>query len=106
MRENAFQRLLIQKIKLRFPGCIVLKNDCNYIQGIPDLTVLWHDRWAVLECKQSLNAPHRPNQDYFISRMDTMSFARMICPENEKEVLDDLERTFSLARATRVPFGE
>lgn len=106
MRENQFQRELIRELKTRFPGCIVLKNDANYIQGIPDLLILWGNRWAALECKQTLYAAHRPNQDFYISKMDNMSFAKFICPENRKEVLHDLERSFALAGAACLPERE
>ena len=94
MRENQFQRNLIKKIKDRFPGCYVMKNDCNYIQGVPDLTILYKDRWATLECKNSITAHHQPNQDYYVERMNEMSFSSFICPENEEEILDAMERSF------------
>lgn len=93
-RESQFQAKLIYRLREMFPGCIVLKNDANYIQGFPDLTVLWKDRWALLECKRSLNAQKRPNQQYFVDRGNEMSFARFICPENEEEVLHDLQQAF------------
>ena len=93
-RESQFQARLIQKIRDRWPGAIVMKNDANYIQGIPDLTVLYRDRWATLECKRSENEPHQPNQDYYVPLMDGMSFSRFIFPENAEEVLDDLDRHF------------
>ena len=93
-RESQFQAKLIFRLREMFPGCIVLKNDANYIQGFPDLTVLWKDRWALLECKRSLNAQKRPNQQYFVDRGNEMSFARFICPENEEEVLHDLQQAF------------
>ena len=48
-KENEFQASLIKEIKERFPGAIVLKNDPNYIQGMPVLTVLHSDGWAMLE---------------------------------------------------------
>ena len=50
MLENKFQANLIKELKERFPGCIVMKNDPTYIQGIPDLLVLHKDKWASLEC--------------------------------------------------------
>ena len=81
MLENKFQSDLIKTLKKIFPNCIVMKNDCNYIQGIPDLTVLYEDKWAALECKKESNAKHRPNQDYYIGVLDKMSFARFIYPE-------------------------
>lgn len=92
--ERSFQAKLIKELKERFPGSIVLKNDANYIQGIPDLLILYKDKWASLECKRSANAKHQPNQDYYISKMNKMSFSRMICPENKEDVLNELSRSF------------
>lgn len=77
-----------------FPGCIVLKNDPNYLQGIPDLLILWGPRWATLEVKKSANASHQPNQDYYVATMDDMSFSRFIYPENKEEVLHELQQSF------------
>ena len=93
-KESQFQGKLIYRLREMFPGCIVLKNDANYIQGFPDLTILWKNKWALLECKRSREAPKRPNQQYFIDRGNEMSFARFICPENEEEVLHDLQQAF------------
>lgn len=94
-RENEFQSGLIKEIKRMFPGCMVLKNDPNYIQGFPDLTVLYDDKWAVLEVKRSANASKRPNQGYYVDKLDGMSFSRFICPENKEEVLRELQQVFS-----------
>lgn len=92
--ESKFQSDLIKTLKRMFPNCIVMKNDCNYIQGIPDLTVLYNDKWAVLECKKKSDAKRRPNQDYYIGILDKMSFARFIYPENKEEVLNELQQAF------------
>ena len=92
--ERDFQSKLIKEIKKKFPGCVVMKNDSSYIQGIPDLTVLYQDKWAMLEVKRSETASHRPNQEYYVGKMDEMSFARFICPENKQEVLHEMEHTF------------
>ena len=97
-RENKFQADLIKDIKTRFEGCVVLKNDPNYKQGIPDLTILHNDRWAALECKDEANASHQPNQDYYISKMNGMSYARFVSPENEEEVLSELQQAQSIER--------
>jgi hypothetical protein len=94
IHENRFQRNLIQELEDRFPGCIVIKNDPNYIQGIPDLLILYNDKWAALECKRSESASHRPNQEYYISKMDEMSFASFVYPENMEDVLNEMEQTF------------
>lgn len=93
--ERDYQAGLIRRLKKLFPGCIILKNDEGYIQGIPDLTLLWKDRWAMLEVKVSAKANRRPNQDYYVTRANGMSFAAFIYPENEQEVLDALQRSFS-----------
>lgn len=94
MVESEFQSKLIKEIKDRFPGCIVMKNDSNYIQGIPDLLVLHNNKWASLECKKNKNSKHRPNQDYYVEKMNSMSFSAFIFPENKEEVLNDLEHAF------------
>lgn len=98
MKESEFQAKLIREIKKRFPGAIVLKNDPNYIQGFPDLTVLYKDHWAILEIKRSEKASHQPNQDYYVSQADRMSVGRFVYPENMMEVLDDLARSFQVGR--------
>ena len=95
MLENKFQAKLIKRIKDLFPGCIVMKNDSSYIQGIPDLLVLNNRRWASLECKKNANAKKQPNQEYYVDKMDNMSFSRFICPENEDEVLEELTEHFT-----------
>ena len=97
-RENKFQSALIKELKVIFHGCLVLKNDSSYCQGIPDLLVLYEDRWAMLECKRSSSATHRPNQDYYIQKLDNMSYASFISPENKEEVLDELQQTFQSRR--------
>lgn len=96
MLESKFQANLIKKLKEEYPGCMVLKNDSSYLQGVPDLLVLYNDRWASLEVKKNANARHQPNQDYYVDKMDEMSFSRFICPENEEEVLSDLKRAFNV----------
>jgi hypothetical protein len=105
MLESEYQRDLIGQLKWRFPGCVVIKNDPSYIQGFPDLLVLWHDKWAALEVKASAKAKEQPNQRWHVDALNNMSFAAFICPENEEEVLDALQHSFQPRRATRVPRG-
>lgn len=92
MLERDFQARLIKQIKEMFPGCIVMKNDSSYIQGVPDLLVLHKDKWGALECKKSANAKKQPNQEYYVGKMNEMSFSRFVCPENEEEVLHELQQ--------------
>lgn len=100
--ENDFQANVIKEIKQRLPESMVLKNDANYIQGIPDLMILYKDRWASLECKKDKNSPYQPNQEGYISQMNEMSFSSVIYPENKEEVLDALQRSLQSRRTTRV----
>lgn len=90
--ESKFQKELMDEIKRLFPGCIVIKNDSGYIQGFPDWTILYGERWAVLEAKREKNAPHQPNQDYYVAKLDDMSFSRFVYPENKEEVLHELQQ--------------
>lgn len=100
--ERDYQAKLIKKIKDQFHGCIVMKNDSSYIQGIPDLLVLYRDKWASLEVKRSATASHRPNQEYYVDLMDGMSFSRFISPENEEEVLHEMESALRPEGTARV----
>ena len=94
MLESKFQANLVKELKQLFKGCIVMKNDSSYIQGIPDLLILYNNKWAALECKKTARASHRPNQDYYVGLMDNMSFAKFISPENKEEVLHALQQAF------------
>lgn len=86
--ESGFQDRLINKLKDLFPGCMVFKMD--QIQGIPDLLVLYKNKWASLECKRSAGAKRQPNQEYYVGKMNEMSFSRFVSPENKEEVLNEL----------------
>lgn len=92
--ERDFQAYLIKELKCVLQDCIVMKNDSSYIQGIPDLLVLYKDKWASLEVKKFANARKRPNQEYYVDLMDRMSFSRFISPENKDEVLCELYKFF------------
>lgn len=92
--ERDFQSYLIKRLKKMFPGCVILKNDPTYIQGVPDLIVLYENKWAMLEVKKDSSASHQPNQDYYVDKLGKMSFAAFIFPENVEEVLNDLQQAF------------
>lgn len=100
--ESVYQARLIRKIKKLFPGCVVLKNDAAYIQGIPDLTILYGPKWATLEVKKSEDASVQPNQAFFVQYLDDMGFSAFIYPENEEEVLIALQQAFEPPRRARV----
>ena len=94
MLESEFQSNLKEELRMMFPGCIVTKLDSGDIQGIPDLLILYEDKWASLECKKNASATIKPNQEYYVGKMNQMSFSRFIYPENKEEVLYELQRAF------------
>jgi hypothetical protein len=103
--ERDFQPKLIKRIKAMFPGCVVLKNDANYMQGIPDTIILYRNRWATLEVKRkrpTKESDWEPNQQWYIDQLDRMSFSACVYPENMEEVLDDLQRAFTPRRGARL----
>ena len=95
MLESKFKTKLIKEIRVRLPGSFVFHLDPSERQGVPDLIVLYKDKWAVLEGKRKSKATHQPNQDFYVWLFNEMSFARIIFPENAKEVLDEMERALS-----------
>lgn len=103
MLERDYQAKLIKKIKRLLPDCLVLKNDTSYLQGVPDLTVFYEGRWAFLEVKVSIDAAQQPNQDYYVRWANGHAFGAFIYPENEKEVLHDLQHALAPSRLSRLP---
>jgi len=102
MSEAKYQHRIIQRIQSLVPGCLVMKNDPTWIQGIPDLLVLFGDRWVMLEVKASIDESYQPNQLHYLERLNDMSFAQMICPENEEDVLNAVQQAFGFEWQTRL----
>lgn len=94
MLERDFQKGLIKEIEGRFPGAVVTKVE-PYIQGIPDLLVLHKKHWAMLECKKEEESSHRPNQDYYVNKLNEMSYSSFVYPENKEKVLNEMEQAFA-----------
>ncbi len=107
--ESPFQSRFIKRLEKEFPGCVILKNDANYRQGIPDLIILFETHWAVFEVKRSKPtkpSDFEPNQEWYLDTLDSMSFAACVYPENEEEIVDALQRQFQTRRKTRLPRRE
>lgn len=102
MAESAYQAYLIKLLRRMFDGCVILKNDSSYLQGVPDILILYKDRWAMLEIKADAKAKVQPNQEYYVNLMNEMSFAAFIYPSNEYEVLDALYAAFESGRTARL----
>lgn len=103
MRENRFQRQLIEDLEELFPGCEIYLSDANHIQGRPDILILYRNRWAALECKKEKNAKHQPNQDYYVDKMNDMSYAAFVYPENVEEILNEVQLALAPRRKARLP---
>jgi hypothetical protein len=91
VREATYQSRLIKKLKRMFPGCVILKNDPQYLQGVPDLIILFNERWAMLEVKPSARSRVQPNQRYYVELFDDMSYGAFISPDNEEDILAELQ---------------
>lgn len=102
MLESTYQARLIKKLRKMLPGCVILKNDSSYMQGIPDLIILFCDRWAMLEVKTSADADQQPNQEWYIIELNRMSYAAFIFPSNEREVLRELQRALQPRGSSRI----
>jgi len=98
MLEREFQPELKKEIKRRLPGCTIIKQDPNQLQGIPDLLVLFEDKWALLETKRKPKAERQPNQEHYVDKFNEQSFSAFVNPENYLEVLDDLQSAFRSGR--------
>ena len=94
MLENKFKTNLIKEIEKRFPGSYVFHLDPTERQDVPDLLILYKNKWAALEGKKNKNASHRPNQDYYVKTMNEMSYASFIYPENKEDVLNEIQQAF------------
>jgi hypothetical protein len=103
MLESQYQSQLIKRLYRRFPGCVILKLDTDYMQGIPDLLILWMDKWATLEVKTHAGARTQPNQAYYVELMNVMSFSAFIYPSNEEHVLNELQLAFKPRGSSRLP---
>lgn len=101
--ESSFQSKLIRDIKKQYPGSVILKNDANYMQGIPDWLILFRDRWATLEAKADEFSEHQPNQDYYVDLLNRMSYSSFVYPSNREQVLNELQFTLRPSRTTRFP---
>lgn len=93
--ESKFQKEFIDEVKRIFPGCVVLKNDSSYIQGFPDWTILYKDKWAVLEAKREKCSKHQPNQDYYVNKLNQMGYSDFVYPENKDAVIFKLKEFFN-----------
>jgi len=100
--RTGYKVKLKKKLREMFPGCIIQHQDPNIIhQGIPDLLILYNDRWAMLEAKASEKSPHQPNQPHWVEFYNKQSFASFIYPENEEEVLHALQRSLAPGKRSR-----
>jgi len=89
--ESIIQASIIRELKRQYPGAVVLKTDPSYIQGFPDLLFLQSNFWAALEVKGLENSSRQPNQEYWVDRLDLLSFSRFICPSNVDRVFDEMD---------------
>lgn len=84
-------------LEAKFPDCMIIKQDPNVsFQGIPDLLMLYGDKWACFETKKGKSAAKQLNQPYYVEKMNDMSFCAFVNPENMLEVLDGVSTAFGV----------
>ncbi|QFP95480.1 VRR-Nuc domain protein [Arthrobacter phage Makai] len=101
--ESDFKSDTLQEIRDRLPGCEILHNDANYIQGIPDTLVVYGPNYGFLEFKRATGAAKQANQEWYIDKFNKMSYASFIQPENKEAVLNELQSALSHPRDTCAP---
>jgi hypothetical protein len=89
--ESVLQSAIIKELTRQYPGAVVLKTDPSYIQGFPDLLFLQKSFWAALEVKRAKTSARQPNQEYWVNRLDLLSFSRFVYPSNLERVFDELD---------------
>jgi hypothetical protein len=103
--EREYQSYLIGRIEEMLEGCLILKNDSGYRQGIPDLSIFYGPRWVMLEVKPKYPRPgsrdFEPNQEWYIENLGQMSYVACIYPEIEEEVLREVQRSLQPGRKAR-----
>ena len=102
MNETGYKKHITDRLEELFPGCVILRGDSSYNQGIPDIFILWNSFWAALEFKIHPRARIQANQEYYVNRLNDMSFAAFIHPGNEEDILYALEQAFKTSRRTRI----
>ena len=91
MKEADFQKTIVRW--LRSKGCLVLKYQQNATTraGIPDIIFLKEGFWGAIEVKKSKTAKYRPGQKEMVAKMNEMSWAKVVFPENWADTRKELE---------------
>lgn len=93
-KESDFERELMEDLDEAFPGCMVIKGASMFRQGVPDRILLCGKNWAALEVKPDPKAATQPNQPWYVEKMNDMSYAAIITPENKQEVISEIQAAF------------
>ncbi len=96
--ESEFQKDFKEDLEKAFPGCLIIKGNSTMRQGVPDLLLLHEDRWAMLELKRRKNSRHETNQDYYVDKLNEMSYSSFVTPENAQEVISEIQSSFRSRR--------
>lgn len=98
-----FKTKFIKNLQLEFPDCVVMLTDAQYQQGVPDILMLVGDAWFAFEVKAAANSSRRPNQEWWVDILNRLSYASFVYPENEREVLDEVQQALEARGRTRLP---
>ena len=90
MLEKNFQSKIIKYLKAK--GCVVIKYQQNATTqaSIPDVIFLKDGFWGAIEVKKNKTARFRPGQKEMVAKMNDMSWAKVVYPENWSETQKEL----------------
>lgn len=92
--ESKFQKEFNDDLEEAFPDCMIIRGNSALRQGVPDWLLLSGRNWAALEVKRDSTAKKQPNQPYYVEKMNGMSYAAFVSPENAQEVIREIQQTF------------
>lgn len=94
MKESNIQSDIIKRLKGM--GCVVIKYEQNAttLKGFPDIMFMKGPFWGALEVKTSKKAHKQPGQQDWIDKLNEMSYAKFIYPENKEEILNEIKEFF------------
>lgn len=89
-KEQELQKKIISYLKKK--GCYVIKinQDAKSHVGTPDVIAMKEGFWLAIEVKASKTAKFQPLQKETIEKLNEMSWAKVVYPENWEDVQKEL----------------
>lgn len=89
--ESKLQTKILQWLRKQGAFATKMQQNATTAIGVADIFFCKEGFYGFLEVKKSKTAKRRPGQEAFIKRMGAWSYARVVYPENWKEIREELE---------------